>query len=263
MHAQMKMLERGNVVEGFEDIATELDADIPAKGLQGMRFAKGQEQQSIEKLATAGVGQVVAIGAFGLVAGADSLEDDFAQILGIVVVAGDKSIETAGEVVNVVVVGRIVVVGEDNVEAAVETLGGEIAKVTGDEGEGDEVCDGSLGRGGLAEENQRRREAERRGGGERRGGTEQERRRTCLKMSFCTSRGRCKMVGEDMAPSVSNVVVVIVAVVVVVVEDMARSANSRSRVRAQMSSRCNVVTGPTRNLRREADGGGRAGMRRD
>ncbi len=152
--------------------------------LQRLSFAQRQEQQCVHELSAADIVQIMSICAFARVSATQRLQNDLPQVFSIVILARDESVQSACQTIDGGVVRRIIFIREDDVEAAVQLLCGNISEVLRDEGESNEV-----GRRGLQEEGRSALYS--------RTGCITIRHLetlTCLKISFCVSDGRSRMV---------------------------------------------------------------------
>lgn len=129
------MVERGDGVESLIYGAAQLDADIPLEGFQGLSSSQGEEQQAVHKLAATHAIEVGFVGILGFVARAQSIEGDVTEVLGIVVIACDKGVETAGKAVDGSFECRVVLVWEDDMKLTIDLCSGQVAEVAGNEGE--------------------------------------------------------------------------------------------------------------------------------
>lgn len=111
--------------------------------LECLCFAHDQKEQDVHELSTAAISQVLLVGQLSLFAGADSVEIDLAQVLGMVVVARGEGLQAGGQTVERVI-GGVVVVGEDDLEATIEFGSSKLAEVLVGEGQTDEVRLGHL-----------------------------------------------------------------------------------------------------------------------
>lgn len=163
-------------MQGLVDLSAQLDADIPPKRLEGWSLAKGKQQQRVQKLAAALAIQVGLVCDLSLVARAEGVKKELAEVAAIIVIAGDECVQSASKTIDGRIEGGVVVVGEDDVEVAIEVSGRQVAEMPRNEGEADEVGLGALGR----RRNQSAGDDSKREG----------RRRTCPKTSDCVSVGR-------------------------------------------------------------------------
>lgn len=140
----MNVPEGANAMKRLVDWATKLNPDIPLEGLEHSSLAQCQEKQRVHELAAANGIEVWLVGHLPLMACAQGIERQISQMLRIVVVTGDESVEASSEPVDGAFEGGVIFIGEDDVELAVEQGGGEIAEASGYESQADEIALGAL-----------------------------------------------------------------------------------------------------------------------
>jgi hypothetical protein len=210
----------------IEDLATEFDSDIPSVGkelvkdsaaspvyeperLQRLSLPQSQEQQRIHEFAAAHIIQVVSICTFSFVSPTQGLKNNLSQVFCIVVLARDKGVQPARQTIDGRVVRGVIFVGKDDMKASVQLLGGDVSEMLRDKGECNEVGGRGLwGTGTSALDTTNAGSAI---------GI-----RTCLKISFCVSDGRSRIVTFFAAGAA------------------AASASASARGGAAMASACSV-----------------------
>lgn len=88
----------------------------------------------------------MAICAFSFIASTQCFQYDLSQMFGVIVLARNKCVQTACQAIDWRFVGGIIFIRKDYVESSIQLLCGKVSEVFADEGEGDEIYRGGLGR---------------------------------------------------------------------------------------------------------------------
>jgi vacuolar-type H+-ATPase subunit F/Vma7 len=132
LHSKTEVLQRSNPMQGFENIATQFDPNIPFKSFQRLGLSQCQEKQRIHELATRHIIAILTVCALALDAPTQRLQRNRSQMLCIIVIiARNKGIQPARKTIDRQFVRWIVLIWEDYMEVSIQVFRGNISEILG------------------------------------------------------------------------------------------------------------------------------------